>query len=640
MYIFRPMNPEILHIIIITGETILLALIFQLVFRLRRALGLGLVYAVLTMMGYIQIFLSSSVYHEVLPGIIVSPGSIVMFNGMMYAVLMFYIREDAAETRKLIYAMFVANLLMSLLLLIFDWHLNNYEFINPAIDSANFIRNGGWVMLVDTFGLLVDVFLIIVIYEKVAKWIKPLFWRIYLAMGLMQIVNSIMFMGLSFWSSSIVMEQIYSAIIGKFYTGIFFTASVYIYLKYVEPDVYTISDLPYKGVFHSLSYRQKYEMMLEEKQAVQRQASKALELNELRYQTLIRMSPVGIFLTDSTGYTIYVNPRWCEITGLTVDQALGNGWVDAVVPEDREWLMSGWDKATADTSSSTVEYRFLRPDGSVTWVLGQAIPEVDSEGNVVGYVGTITDITLLKKFETELRKAKNKAEEGERLKTMFLQNISHEIRTPLNAICGSANLLNDNYFSAEQKESLLSIIQSSSNQLLAIVTDILTLASLETNQEKCSIRKTAVNVVLTEIEEKFRQVAEQKGLEFIVLPGLSYDDSSIQTDRSKLTRILANLVANALKFTREGQIRVGYVVKDNYLEFYVKDTGIGIEPALHEHIFDSFRQADTRIQYEFGGTGLGLSIAKGFAELLDGSIRVESEPGKGSAFYVLIPYRI
>jgi PAS domain S-box-containing protein len=634
------MSPEILHIIVITGETILLALIFLLVFRLRRTLGRGLVYAVLTMMGYIQIFLSSSVYHEVLPGIIVSPGSIVMFNGMMFAVLMFYIREDAAQTRKLIYAMFIANLIMSLLLLLFDWHLHNYDFINPIVESANFIRNGGWVMLVDTFGLLVDVFLIIVIYEKVAKWIRPLFWRIYIAIGLMQIVNSIMFMGLSFWNSPIVVEQIYSAILGKLYTGIFFTAFFYFYLRFVEPDVYTASVLPYKGVFHSLSYRQKYEMMLEEKQAYQRQASKALELNELKYQTLIRMSPVGIFLTDATGYTIYVNPRWCEITGLTADQALGNGWMDAVVAEDQEWLMSGWDKATADTSSSTVEYRFLKSDGSVTWVLGQAIPEVDSEGNVMGYVGTITDITLLKNFESELKQAKDKAEEGERLKTMFLQNISHEIRTPLNAICGSANLLNDNYFSAEQKDSLLTIIQTSSNQLLAIVTDILTLASLETNQEKSIIRKTAVNGVLAEVEEKFRPMAEQKGLEFMLLPGLSYEESSILTDRSKLLRILMNLVANALKFTREGQIQVGYNLKGDYLEFFVSVTGIGIEKDLQEHVFDSFRQADTAIQYEFGGTGLGLSIAKGFAEILNGSVRVDSELAKGSVFYVSIPYLV
>jgi signal transduction histidine kinase len=324
---------------------------------------------------------------------------------------------------------------------------------------------------------------------------------------------------------------------------------------------------------------------------------------------------------------------------LAADEALGDGWLEAVVKEDREWLKKGWYNAAEITHSSTVEYRFKRSDGNITWVLGQAIPEIDSEGNVVGYVGTITDITLLKNFEAELRLAKNKAELGERLKTMFLQNISHEIRTPLNAICGSANLLNDTYFSAEQRESLVSIIQSSSNQLLSIVTDILTVASLETGQEKTIIRKTALNGIFSELEEKFRPLAEQKGLEFIVTPGLSYEESTIDTDRSKFLRILSNLLSNAIKFTTVGYVHAGYTYKGDQLEIFVKDSGLGISEDLHEHIFDSFRQADSTIQYEFGGTGLGLSIAKGLTELIGGTIRVESGEEKGAAFYISLPYK-
>lgn len=629
---------DLYHTAILTGETILLSLFFLFVFRLQRVVGIGLVYAILSMIGYIQVYLSSTVYFEIAPGLLISPGSAVLFTGIMYAVLMFYIREDATETRRLIFAMFVSNMIMSSLLMVYDWHLDNFEIVNPNNSHLSYMNNSAWVMAVNTFGLILDVFLIIVIYEKVAKLIKALYWRIFVAMGLMQIINSIFFMGLSFWHSPEVFTLIYSAIIGKLYTGLFFSAFVYIYLRFIEPDKFKPEVLPYKGVFHSLTYRQKYEMMVEEKQAVQRQAAKALELNELKYQTLIRISPVGIFLTDATGYTVYVNPRWCEITGLTMEEALGNGWLDATVPEDREWIVKGWDKATVESSSSTVEYRFKRQDGNVTWVLGQALPEVDSEGTVVGYVGTITDITLLKNFESELRKAKTKAEEGERLKTMFLQNISHEIRTPLNAICGSANLLNDNYFSAEQKDNLIDIIQTSSAKLLAIVTDILTVASLDTGQEKTIIRKTALNGIFTELEEKYRQMAEQKGLDFIIQPGLSYEASLIQTDRSKLLRILSNLISNAIKFTNEGSVQAGYTLEGDQLVLYVKDSGIGIDESLHEHIFDSFRQADTHIQYNFGGTGLGLSVVKGYAELLGGSVRVNSALGKGSDFYVSLPY--
>jgi len=529
---------------------------------------------------------------------------------------------------------------MTVLLMIFDWHIESFQFINPNEASLSFMRNSAWVMLINTLGLLLDVLLIIVLYEKVSKFIKPLYLRIFVAMGLMQAINSLFFMGLSFLHSPIVWQLIYSAIIGKLYTGLFFSAFIYLYLKYIEPDTFTSSELPYKGVFHSLTYRQKYEIILKEKQAAQLQAERALELNELKYQTLIRMSPVGIFLTDATGYTIYVNPRWCEITGVSVEDALGYGWLEATVPEDRAWLEKGWSKATVESESSTVEYRFIRKDGSITWVLGQAIPEVDSEDEVVGYVGTITDITLLKNFESELRRAKNKAEEGERLKTMFLQNISHEIRTPLNAICGSANLLNDNYFSTEQKDSLINIIQSSSNKLLAIVSDILTVASLETGQEKTIIRKTNMNGIFAELEEKFRPLAEEKGLEFSMVPGLPSDASFMLTDRSKLVRILSNLISNAIKFTKEGSVAVSYVLNVNKITITVKDTGIGIDESLHHHIFDSFRQADTLIQYNYGGTGLGLSIVKGFTELLGGSVKVEPKPDKGSTFYVILPFLI
>jgi PAS domain S-box-containing protein len=629
---------DFVHLAIITAETILLAFVFGVVFRLRKILGKGIIYAVFGMIQYIQIFLSSTIYFEIAPGIIVSPGSVVIFTGIMYAILMFYIREDAAETRRLIIAMFISNAIMTVLLMIYDWHIQHYPYINPNEAALSFMHNSAWVMFVNTLGLILDVFLIIFIYEKISKLIKPLYLRIFVAMGLMQAINSVFFMGLSFLNSPLVLTLIYSAIIGKLYTGIFFSAFVYIYLKYIEPDVFTASDLPYKGVFQSLTYRQKYEMMLEEKQAVQRQTEKALELNELKYQTLIRMSPVGIFLTDASGYTIYVNPRWCEITGLSLEEALGFGWLEATDPEDRKWLAQGWEKATLRSDSSTVEYRFLSKDGGITWVLGQAIPEIDSEGEVVGYVGTITDITLLKNFEGELRRAKNNAEEGERLKTMFLQNISHEIRTPLNAICGSANLLNDNYFSSEQKDSLIEIIQTSSNKLLSIVTDILAVASLETRQEKTIIRKTTLNGIFAELEEKFSPQAEEKGIGFKVNMGLGYESSVLYTDRSKLLRLMSNLLSNAIKFTSKGSVHIGYTVNDGNIVLYVQDTGIGIDQSLQAHIFDSFRQADSHIQYDFGGTGLGLCIVKGFAELLGGTVRVESQPGKGSVFYVTLPF--
>ena len=127
--------------------------------------------------------------------------------------------------------------------------------------------------------------------------------------------------------------------------------------------------------------------------------AKAILESERRYHTLAESSPVGIFHTDATGYTTYVNPRWCDISGLTFEEALGNGWLNAVHTEDRKLLMEGWKEATKKQLVSSKEYRFVRRDGRTAWVLGQAVPEMSTVNEIVGYVGTITDITELKETE-------------------------------------------------------------------------------------------------------------------------------------------------------------------------------------------------------------------------------------------------
>ncbi len=139
-----------------------------------------------------------------------------------------------------------------------------------------------------------------------------------------------------------------------------------------------------------------------------KQAEEALRESEQRYQTMAEISPVGIFRTDLQGKTTYVNPRWCEISGLATAQALGNGWLSVVHPEDRDPLAAGWRQTTQDQSTSVTEYRFLRPDGTLVWVMGQAVPERDSSGKIVGYVGTITDITERKQMEDKLRESEEK----------------------------------------------------------------------------------------------------------------------------------------------------------------------------------------------------------------------------------------
>ena len=238
-----------------------------------------------------------------------------------------------------------------------------------------------------------------------------------------------------------------------------------------------------------------------------------------------------------------------------------------------------------------------------------------------------------------LLKAKEKAEESNRLKTAFLQNMSHEIRTPMNAIQGFSGFLSRPQLSEEKMKRYVSIIQTNTNQLLSIVSNVLTMSFLETSQEEVSISKVSLNHVINELHSVFKEQAYSKNLSFIAKNSLPDAQAIIYTDQTKIKQILTNLLSNALKFTNHGFIEFGYRLKNQELEFYVKDSGIGIQAEQQERIFERFQQADVGIGSQYGGTGLGLSISKGFVELLNGKIWVHAEPEKGSVFYFTIPYQ-
>ena len=286
-----------------------------------------------------------------------------------------------------------------------------------------------------------------------------------------------------------------------------------------------------------------------------------------------------------------------------------------------------------------IEEKETWQDGRVTWSLTSKFPLRNKEGLITGTFGVSRDITAQKLLEQELIAAKLKAEESDRLKTAFLHNISHEIRTPMNAIMGFSGFLSDPDMSEEQKTHFAQVIQQSSQQLLSIIDDIVRIATIEAGQEKLNENELHLNNLLVFLREQFAAKAGVKNLSFEMMPGLDDDRSLIIADETKLMQILSNLLENAIKFTREGQVLVGYTLKHGQLEFFVKDTGIGIPESMHETIFNRFSQVESSISRQFGGSGLGLSISKAYVDLQGGKIWVESEPGEGSSFYFTLPYR-
>lgn len=239
----------------------------------------------------------------------------------------------------------------------------------------------------------------------------------------------------------------------------------------------------------------------------------------------------------------------------------------------------------------------------------------------------------------ELYEAKEKAEESSRLKTEFLNNMSHEIRTPMNGIIGFSELLNDPDITNEERKDFSNIVRNSSRQLLRIIDDILAISALNTKQETLNEIEFSLNDLLTELFLIFNLKSKERNIAINLKTALPDEQSYIVSDKTKLHKILSNLLDNALKFTKEGYVELGYTVENTDLKFYVKDTGIGISPQNWEIIFERFSREEKEISREFGGLGLGLSISKEHVKLLGGDITLESEKGNGSTFYVTIPYK-
>lgn len=254
------------------------------------------------------------------------------------------------------------------------------------------------------------------------------------------------------------------------------------------------------------------------------------------------------------------------------------------------------------------------------------------------YKKLISSKEKLKETNNELQKAKVKAEESEKLKSAFLANMSHEIRTPMNGILGFTKLMKEEDLNAEEQQNYIEIIEKSGNRLLSIINDIVDISKIEAGQMQISHSKTNVDEQMQYIQTFFRPETQEKGIELILRKPLVDRETIISSDQEKLYAILINLVKNAIKYTVKGTIEFGYEIKGDYIEFLVKDTGIGISKDRRKAIFERFIQADFNDIMARQGTGLGLSIAKAYIELLGGKIWVESELGKGSTFYFTIPF--
>jgi PAS domain S-box-containing protein len=369
---------------------------------------------------------------------------------------------------------------------------------------------------------------------------------------------------------------------------------------------------------------------------------KIKEIELLKHSRAVQNAPISIMLTDPNGIIEFVNPKFLEISGYDWEEVIGkpasilkSGRHDAdfyeelwnTIMEGKEWFGELLNK---------------KKDGTLFWESASISGIKDSKGKLISYVAIKEDITQKKQAQFDLIRAREKAEESNRLITNFLHNISHEIRTPMNGILGFSNLLNKNNLTDENKNNYIQIIKSSTNRLLSVITNILDISKIESNQmmltfENINIKLFIEKLFIEQKESKLKAANPEIELR-IALPE-DMNKYTIKTDYFKFKQIWENLISNALKFTDKGYVEIGCNIIDKNqnkeIEFYVKDTGVGISENDKVIIFDRFRQADNEKFKE--GIGLGLSLTKVLVELLDGRIWLESRPDIGSTFYFTLP---
>jgi PAS domain S-box-containing protein len=265
------------------------------------------------------------------------------------------------------------------------------------------------------------------------------------------------------------------------------------------------------------------------------------------------------------------------------------------------------------------------------------------KGQVIGGSCFGSNITFRKLAEIELLNAKEHAQKSDRLKSAFLANMSHEIRTPMNGILGFSALLKEPDLTGEDQQKYIRIIEKSGARMLNIINDIVDISKIEAGLMEVNMKESNINDQIEYIFTFFKPETDGKGMRLSYRNSLPEKEAIIITDREKIYAILTNLVKNAIKYTDGGSIDFGYdVVKTQHetsLQFFVKDTGIGIAKNRQEAIFERFIQADIEDPKALQGAGLGLTIAKAYAEMLGGKIWVKSDEGIGSTFYFTIPYK-
>ena len=394
------------------------------------------------------------------------------------------------------------------------------------------------------------------------------------------------------------------------------------------------------SVFHTEVYASK--IMLEGQAcviAIFRDLTETYQVEYDRYmlKTAVDNSDVEIIINTPDGAIDYCSPALCHRLGYSHEEIKKlHVWdIETTVKKEEMDMRFQKLKKTKTQKGESIQISKKGTKCEINYVADYV-----KIGNQEFVCCSIQDITEIKKRETILEDARNKAEESDRLKSVFLANISHEIRTPMNGILGFADLLQRDDLPFEKCQQYAKIISDCGNNLMQLLNDILDISKIEAGEVEIKKEDFCVNEVIENLYDFYEPQGKQNGKEISLQmhKSLRDDEAVIHSDKRYLHHILTNLLSNAMKFTHKGEVMIGYNAKQNGIEFFVKDSGEGISPELLDKIFEPFRQGEEILARKYHGTGLGLAIAKSYTELLGGFIKVESKLGEGTTFYLTLPH--
>ncbi len=369
----------------------------------------------------------------------------------------------------------------------------------------------------------------------------------------------------------------------------------------------------------------------------------AIRESEEKFKAMSESAFDAIVLLNEKGQIYFWNKAAEIIFGYTASETIGKAFYKMLIQENQfQELIENvlkHDETQEGQAGESLEFIAKKKDNTPFPIeISISSMEINQGRHVVGI---IKDITERKRNEEDLRKAKDDAEEADRLKSAFLANISHEIRTPMNSIIGFSELLIGTKLPEDKHKKYLEIIYNNGKKLMNLINDIIDISKIEAGKIKINNTEANINAILSELNSHFRQELIQKKCNFELRLNKANDDQNftIITDPFRLRQIFGNLLSNALKFTKSGFVEFGYFFKDKKtIQFFVRDTGIGIPEDRLDVIFERFGQIDNSLTRNTGGTGIGLSIAKRLTELLGGKMYVESKVNEGSTFYFTMPF--